>query len=194
MNRQRIQLAKRLFSSNNTNLSYKSIKIPDAPKETQKAVDYFVEPFITGPKVVSAVPGPKTKQLLAEMNEVTDVRYVLKMMHFTPFGYRAAFFAADYVNSIGNYIADADGNLLLDTYSQISSIPLGYNYPAYSKDANYVLATYANRPALGIAPNQEYGKVINLATKLKIVVAFEGRFDQSCTQGSPTSATHVYRL
>ena len=40
------------------------------------------------------------------------------------------FFVADYARSKGNYIADADGNLLLDCFNQIGSIPVGYNNPA----------------------------------------------------------------
>ena len=34
-------------------------------------------------------------------------------------------FFADYHKSLGNYIVDADGNTLLDVFTNVSSIPIG---------------------------------------------------------------------
>jgi len=56
-------------------------------------------------------------------------------------------FVQDQEHSVGNYIADADGNVLLDVYNQIASIAVGYNNPrilraAASPDwARYALCT-----------------------------------------------------
>jgi hypothetical protein len=37
--------------------------------------------------------------------------------------------AVDFEASRGNYVVDADGNTLLDMYSHIASLPVGYNNP-----------------------------------------------------------------
>jgi 4-aminobutyrate aminotransferase/(S)-3-amino-2-methylpropionate transaminase len=54
----------------------------------------------TSPIVKTAIPGPESKKAIAELEEVFDTRN-LNMI-------------ANYQKSVGNYIADPDGNVLLD--------------------------------------------------------------------------------
>lgn len=97
-----------------------------------------------GPSVNSAVPGPISKQLSGELSKIQQAGSV-------------AFFV-DYENSHGNYIADTDGNKLLDVYMQIASLPLGYNHPDILKVIQDPknLNVFANRPALSIHPPADF--------------------------------------
>ncbi|PIG87885.1 hypothetical protein AARAC_000864 [Aspergillus arachidicola] len=102
-----------------------------------------------GPKLATAIPGPKNKAATAELDKVFDVRS-LNML-------------TDYSKSIGNYIADLDGNVLLDVYAQIASIPVGYNNPHLTKVAQSpeMTTSLINRPALGNFPSADWADILN---------------------------------
>ena len=102
----------------------------------------------SGPTINGPVPGATSTKIREELNKVFDAK--------------AAYFVADYYNSVGNYIADADGNKLLDVYAQIASIPLGYNNPALLETAKLdtMANALANRPALSNFPSIDYGKIL----------------------------------
>jgi 4-aminobutyrate aminotransferase/(S)-3-amino-2-methylpropionate transaminase len=53
-----------------------------------------------GPTVKTAIPGPQSKKVIEDLHKVFDTRS-LNML-------------ANYEKSFGNYIADPDGNVLLD--------------------------------------------------------------------------------
>ncbi|KRT80000.1 hypothetical protein AMK59_6646, partial [Oryctes borbonicus] len=69
----------------------------------------------------------------------------------------------DLEKSIGNYLIDADGNIFLDCYMQIATMPLGYNYPSLFnvfKDERK-MKMLLNRTALGVYPPANWAHYLN---------------------------------
>lgn len=112
----------------------------------------FDQPFFPDephkPRVRTPIPGPKSKKAIAELNQVFDTRS-LNML-------------ANYQQSYGNYIADLDGNILLDVYAQIASIPVGYSNPSLLLAATSpeMASALINRPALGNFPQHDWASIL----------------------------------
>jgi len=102
----------------------------------------------TGPTVKTAIPGPKSIAAIEKLAKVFDTRS-LNMM-------------TNYNLSFGNYIADLDGNVLLDVYAQIASIPVGYNNPSLLLAATSpeMASAIINRPALGNFPQHDWAEIL----------------------------------
>lgn len=100
------------------------------------------------PTVRTTIPGPQSKKAIEDLDKVFDTRS-LNMM-------------ANYQNSFGNYIADPDGNVLLDVYAQIASIPVGYCNPALLAAATTpeMASAIINRPALGNFPQHDWANIL----------------------------------
>ncbi|GAA96828.1 uncharacterized protein L969DRAFT_87968 [Mixia osmundae IAM 14324] len=95
----------------------------------------------TAPSVItSTVPGPVSIEASESIGSFQENRsHVL---------------VGDYSKSIGNYLVDVDGNVLLDVYAQIASNAIGYNHPALidlARSDEFITAAM-NRPALGNFP------------------------------------------
>lgn len=101
------------------------------------------------PLIRTTIPGPQSRKAIADLDKVFDTRS-LNMM-------------ANYQNSFGNYIADLDGNVLLDVYAQIASIPVGYSNPALLAAATSpdMASALINRPALGNFPQHDWAEILH---------------------------------
>ncbi|KAK4686089.1 hypothetical protein P7C73_g4046, partial [Tremellales sp. Uapishka_1] len=96
----------------------------------------------------TSIPGPKSLAISKEIDKIQDARTNV--------------IVADYEKSTGNYIVDADGNVLLDVFAQISSIALGYNVPAVlelGRSPEFLHAAL-NRPALGSFPPVRWAEIL----------------------------------
>jgi 4-aminobutyrate aminotransferase/(S)-3-amino-2-methylpropionate transaminase len=102
----------------------------------------------TRPVVKTAIPGPRSKALLEEMGKSLSTSQV-------------AFFT-DYEQSCGNYMVDADGNVLLDLLTQIGSLPLGYNHPAVmaAVSSSSALTPLVTRPSLAMFPPSSWPELV----------------------------------
>lgn len=96
----------------------------------------------------TAIPGPISKKAIVDLDRVFDTRSLNMIVN--------------YRNSFGNYIADMDGNVLLDVYAQIASIPVGYSNPNLLKAAMTpdMASAMINRPALGNFPSHDWAEVL----------------------------------
>ncbi|XP_059141308.1 4-aminobutyrate aminotransferase, mitochondrial-like [Physella acuta] len=111
------------------------------------AVEACEEP--PGPSVKTPIPGPQSQQLKRELDTLQNTEAIQ--------------FFVDYQKSSGNYIVDVDGNVMLDLYTQIASIPIGYNHPRLVNVLKNPdnMSTFVNRPALGIFPPSEFVKTLS---------------------------------
>ena len=109
-------------------------------------------PLIPGepdaPSLRTPIPGPRTEALRAQHGAFQDARTVHVYQ--------------DAAKSLGNYLVDVDGNVLMDLYGHIACLPVGYNHPtllaAWRSGRFDWCAGY--RASLGVAPPEEYVGVI----------------------------------
>ncbi|OAA32027.1 4-aminobutyrate aminotransferase [Moelleriella libera RCEF 2490] len=112
------------------------------------AVKAFNKDEPAAPVLKTSIPGPKASEAIKELDAVFETRSINMI--------------ADYTQSAGNYIADPDGNVLLDVYAQIASIPVGYNNSELRKIASTpeMIDAIVNRPALGNFPSHNWAELL----------------------------------
>lgn len=125
-----------------------------APTEAPKLTPTPAPPIAGEPeraRVHTPIPGPRTEELRARHGRHQDARTI----HVYQDAYR----------SLGNYLVDVDGNVLLDLYGHIACVPIGYNHPellrAWREGRFDWCAGF--RPALGVAPPAEWVDLVEKA-------------------------------
>lgn len=104
-------------------------------------------------KMQTAVPGPKSLEVVERMNRISNIQ--------------SYSWAVDYDKSFGNYVVDIDGNSMLDCFGNIGSLPIGYNNPALieaTKSKEWQMFS-THRPALGILPPANYPDLVENTLK-----------------------------
>jgi 4-aminobutyrate aminotransferase/(S)-3-amino-2-methylpropionate transaminase len=118
----------------------------------------------------TAVPGPRTEELRARHGRHQDARTVHVYQNAT--------------KSLGNYLVDADDNVLLDVYGHIGAVALGYNHPALLEAWRSGKLDWAAgfRPALGVAPPVEWVELVEKTFMRIAPRGLTGLF--TCTSGA----------
>lgn len=106
----------------------------------------FCEP--SKPTVRQTTGNSKTHEAVNSLSKIFDIQN-LSMV-------------CDYDKSIGNYLVDVEGNTFLDAFSQIASIPVGYNNPTLIRAAQQpeMISALVNRPALGVFPGHSWERLL----------------------------------
>nr|XP_002127680.1 4-aminobutyrate aminotransferase, mitochondrial-like [Ciona intestinalis] len=104
---------------------------------------------VLSPEVKTPIPGPKSKELMGHVQNFQNTK--------------ALSFFCDFERSKANYLVDADENIILDCFQQISSMPLGYNNTeliAVGKQDN-LQNLLINRPAMVTFADMNFPRLVH---------------------------------